>query len=160
MPTGQVERPEPQKSPAPLLNKAFTNDKLIIASFASKSLEMKKAAISILALTFAIAACKKKETTEPAPDSHELTVFTEKDGKEIPARVYMKAGTAAPADTSQYDKKALAQQEPGFGYHVHFRKLSAGTYYVMAMDGNAKEDTTITINATDPAEVMVTLKLK
>lgn len=90
-----------------------------------------------------------------------IVVFTKQNSTFVSARVFMKyAANAAPSDTNGYDEKYTAVQEPGYGNHAHFTKLTTGTYFIRAMYNTVMADTVIEIKDSTAVETDITLQLK
>jgi hypothetical protein len=125
-----------------------------------------------MALILLIAvSCKKDDNTStnnPQPaltggkgGNYSIVVFSKKNDTGIVARIFMKyAADKAPSDTAAYDEKYTSVAEPGYGPHAHFNSLTAGTYYIIAQAGTAKEDTGITITNGQTTETDIDLQLK
>ena len=130
---------------------------------------MKKLLLAATSLII-FSACHDKRDRYPKPEpvltggkggSYSIAVFPEQSDTGVTGRIFIKyASNTAPQDTSHYDEAKTAQAEPGEGPHAHFEELTAGTYFIRAINGSAHADTIIALSSSSPDETDVHLKLK
>jgi hypothetical protein len=127
-------------------------------------MQIKHAVYFLFACLLLATACKKDDNNTPTTPqntnpfaggkggSFNRVIFSGHNSSPVAARVYVKYGdNKMPADTNLFDEKHNTITEPGFGPHVHFEHLTAGTYYFYATSGAYSTDTVIVL--TDSSKI-------